>query len=89
MQGGAKPNAEDAGGQKAIHAAAAEQHRDIVELLLPLTEPDTDSSHDWTVDGIIQEAQEAIADDQPQQADHQVRCCLSPSQLTCTKAVFS
>jgi len=50
-QGGADANAEDAGGQKAIHAAAAEQHRDIVELLLPQTTPDDDNAADWTVDG--------------------------------------
>lgn len=73
VQGGANPNAEDAGGQKPIHAAAAEQHREVVELLLPLTAPDNDSSADWTVDGVIQEAQQSIADDQPlQQPQHQV-----------------
>lgn len=72
MQGGANPNAEDEGGQKPIHAAAAEQHRDIVELLLPLTAPDDDSSAEWTVDGIIQEAQQHIADDQPLEQQHQV-----------------
>lgn len=73
MQGGADPNTEDEGGQKPIHAAAAEQHRDIVELLLPLTAPDDDSSAEWTVDGIIQEAQQSIADDHPVEQQHQVR----------------
>ena len=72
MQGGADANAEDVGGQKPIHAAAAEQHREIVELLLPLTSPDQDNASNWTVDGIIQEAQQSIADDQPQQQQHQV-----------------
>lgn len=72
LQGGANPNAEDAGGQKPIHAAAAEQHREAVELLLPLTAPDSDSSADWTVDGVIQEAQQSVADDQPLQQQHQV-----------------
>ncbi len=71
-QGGADANAEDAGGQKAIHAAAAEQHRDIVELLLPQTTPDDDNAADWTVDGVIQEAQQSIADNQPDQQQHQV-----------------
>ena len=73
LQGGANPNAEDEGGQKPIHAAAAEQHRDIVELLLPLTAPEDDSSSEWTVDGIIQEAQQSLADGQPLEQQHQVR----------------
>ena len=72
LKGGADPNAEDEGGQKPIHAAAAEQHRDIVELLLPLTAPDADSSAEWTVDGVIQEAQQSIADDHPLEQQHQV-----------------
>ena len=72
VQGGADSNAEDEGGQKPIHAAAAEQHRDIVQLLLPLTAPHHDSSGEWTVDGIMQEAQQSIADDQPVQQQHQV-----------------
>ena len=72
MQAGADPNAEDSGGQKAIHAAAAEQHRDVVELLLPKTSPDSDNASNWTVDGIIEEAQQSIADDQPQMQHPQV-----------------
>ena len=80
MQGGADANAEDAGGQKAIHAAAAEQHQGIVELLLPLTAPDADSPHAWTVDGIIQEAQQAIADDEPQHGAYEV-CCFAGSKI--------
>ena len=71
-QGGADANAEDAGGQKAIHAAAAEKHRDIVELLLPQTTPDDDNAADWTVEGVIQEAQQSITEDQPDQQQHQV-----------------
>jgi len=71
-QGGADANAEDAGGQKAIHAAAAEQHRHIVELLLPQTTPHADNAADWTVEGVIQEAQQSIAEDQPDQQQHQV-----------------
>ena len=43
-----------------------------MELLLPLTAPDGDSSSEWTVDGIIQEAQQSIADDQPVEQQHQV-----------------
>lgn len=74
MQAGADPNAEDGGGQKAIHAAAAEQHRDVVELLLPITSPDSDNASNWTVDGIIEEAQQSIADDQPQTQHPQVTC---------------
>lgn len=73
MQGGGDANAEDVGGQKPIHAAAAEQHRSIVELLLPLTTPDADNAANWSVDGVIQEAQQSIADDQPVQQQHQVR----------------
>ena len=73
MQGGGDANAEDVGGQKPSHAAAAEQHRSIVELLLPLTTPDADNAANWTVDGVIQEAQQSIADDQPEQQQHQVR----------------
>lgn len=72
LQGGANANAEDAGGQKPIHAAAAEQHEGIVEVLLAITTPDADNTANWTVDGIIQEAQQAIADDQPQEQQHQV-----------------
>ncbi|DBA83555.1 TPA: hypothetical protein ACH3X2_006474 [Trebouxia sp. C0005] len=72
LQGGADANAEDAGGQKAIHAAAAEQHRDIVELLLQQTTPDDDNAADWTVEGVIQEAQQSIAEDQPDQQQHQM-----------------
>ncbi len=71
-QGKADPNAEDAGGQKPIHAAAAEQHRDVVELLLPLTTPDADNTANWSVDSVIQEAQQSIADNQPDQQQHQV-----------------
>lgn len=83
MQGGADANAEDMGGQKPIHAAAAEQQRDIVELLLPLTSSDQDNASNWTVEGIIQEAQQSIADDDPQEQQHQVQpncklfdCCM-------------
>ena len=87
LQGGANPNAEDAGGQKPIHAAAAEQHRQVVEVLLPLAAPDSDSSADWTVDGIIQEAQQSVADDEPVQQQHQVhilRFSLYPeSDISC------
>lgn len=72
LQGGGDANAEDAGGQKAIHAAAAEQHRDIVELLLPQTTPDADNAADWTVEGVLQEAQQSIAEDQPDQQQHQM-----------------
>ena len=71
-QGGADANAEDAGGQKAIHAAAAEKHRDIVALLLPHTTPDDDNAADWTVEGVIHEAQQSIAEDEPDQQQHQV-----------------
>ena len=78
LQAGADANAEDGGGQKAIHAAAAEQHRPIVELLLPKTSPDSDNASNWTVNGIIEEAQQSIADDQPQSEQPHVgqRCCI-------------
>ena len=81
LQGGANPNAEDAGGQKPIHAAAAEQHRQVVELLLPLTAPDDDSSASWTVDGVIQEAQQSVANDEPVQQQYQVHSLQSPLYL--------
>ena len=78
VQGGADPNAEDGGGQKPIHAAAAEQHRDVVEALIPVTQPDADSASSWTVDGIIQEAQQSIAVEQPHIMQHQVGPLPSP-----------
>lgn len=77
VQGGANADAEDGGGQKPIHAAAAEQHRHVVEALLPLTQPDADSASNWTVDSIIEEAQQSIAVDQPQIMQHQVGRCAS------------
>ena len=89
LQAGADANAEDGGGQKAIHAAAAEQHRPIVELLLPKTSPDSDNASNWTVDGIIEEAQQSIADDQPQSEQPQVghTCCIPGITFVATVAM--
>lgn len=85
LQAGANPNAEDGGGRKAIHAAAAEQHREIVELLLPKTSPDSDNALNWTVDGIINEAQQSIADDQPQSQEPQVICSWTLPWYQCSQ----
>ena len=89
LQAGADANAEDGGGQKAIHAAAAEQHRAIVELLLPKTSPYSDNAFDWTVDGIIEEAQQSIADDQPRSEQPQVgqTCCIPGITFVATLAL--
>jgi len=51
LAAGADANKADSSGMKAIHAAAATNRRSVVELLLPVTDPDI--GIDWTSDGVI------------------------------------
>lgn len=60
LQGGADPDAKEENlSARPIDAAAAAQHRDIVEMLLPCTTPAEGA--EWTVDSLMAEAAAAAA----------------------------
>jgi hypothetical protein len=60
LQGGADPDAKEENlSARPIDAAAAAQHRDIVEMLLPCTMPAEGA--EWTVDSLMAEAAAAAA----------------------------
>ena len=73
IQGGADPNAKEQNmSARPIDAAAAAQHRDIVEMLLPCTTPGEGA--EWTADSLLAEAA-AEAAAQGHTHEHQGGCC--------------
>lgn len=56
MQAGADANAIDLHGHTALDAAVQENDRDMIQLLLPVTNADV---NDWTVDGVLSHKQAA------------------------------
>ncbi|CAM6102002.1 unnamed protein product [Calypogeia fissa] len=59
---GANSNVTDEDGSTPIQAAAIGGHRNVVELLLPLTTP-LKSVPDWTVDGLMSYGEQLIAEE--------------------------
>eukprot|EP00252_Welwitschia_mirabilis_P004722 TRINITY_DN15015_c0_g2_i1.p1 TRINITY_DN15015_c0_g2~~TRINITY_DN15015_c0_g2_i1.p1 ORF type:complete len:461 (-),score=133.94 TRINITY_DN15015_c0_g2_i1:57-1439(-) len=60
LDAGADPNTTDEENLKPIQVAAAKGNRAIVEILFPLTSPDTTIS-DWSVDGILAYGEQMIS----------------------------
>ena len=74
LQGGADPDAKEENlSARPIDAAAAAQHRDIVEMLLPCTTPAEGA--EWTVDSLMAEAAAAAAAATGHTHTHGGGCC--------------